>query len=358
MAKIDVGVLGATGMVGQRFVSLLDGHPWFKVAVVAASPSTAGKTYSEAVKDRWIIEKDVPKSTSKLVLKTVEDDMEEIAKEVSVVFSAFDLDKDAIKRIEEGYAKLGVAVISNNSAHRWTDDVPMIMPEINPDHVELIDAQRKKRKWKGLIAVKPNCSLQSYVPVVKALEEYGVSKVEVTTLQALSGAGKTHETWPEMADNVNPLIGGEEGKSEDEPLKIFGSIKNGKIVNASDISISATCIRVPVSNGHMASVALSLDKDISEKEFISALNSFNNPIKDLGLPSAPEPMIKYFKEEDRPQTKLDRDFEDGMGITVGRLRKDPVLGWKLVALSHNTIRGAAGGAILVAELLKAKGYIG
>ncbi|MDP7115481.1 MAG: aspartate-semialdehyde dehydrogenase [Candidatus Woesearchaeota archaeon] len=358
MKKIKVGVLGATGMVGQRFVSLLDSHPWFEVVAVAASPSTAGKTYAEVAKDRWIIDESIPNSVGKLILKKVEDDMEEIANEVELVFSAFDLDKDSIQRIEEGYAALGVAVVSNNSAHRWTEDVPMIIPEVNPEHVKLIDSQRKNRGWKkGFIAVKPNCSIQSYVPVVKALEQFGVSKIEVTTLQALSGAGKTFETWPEMEDNVNPLIGGEECKSEDEPLKILGSVKNGKIVNASGIHISATCIRVPISHGHMASVALSLNKDISEKEFIDALNNFQNPIAELKLPSAPEPMIKYFSEEDRPQTRLDRDFADGMGITVGRLRKDPVLGWKFVALSHNTIRGAAGGAILVAELLKAKGYI-
>ena len=352
---IKTGILGATGMVGQRFVSLLDGHPWFEVVAVAASPNSAGKTYAEAVKGRWCMPGGIPAAIGSLTVKEVEGDRDAIANEVDLVFSAIDMDKDDIRRVEEEYAQ-DVAVVSNNSAHRWTEDVPMIMPEINPDHVTLIDAQRKKRGWKGLLAVKPNCSLQSYVPVISALQSFDVKKVEVTTLQAISGAGKTFKTWPEMVDNVIPFIGGEEEKSEREPMKILGNVADGRIEEAKSPVISATCIRVPVSDGHMASVAMELGREMSEKDFITRLESYN-PLAGMDLPSAPKQMIRYCPEDDRPQTHDERDYADGMGVTVGRLRKDDVLGWKFVALSHNTIRGAAGGAILVAELLKAKGYV-
>ncbi len=358
MAKIKVGILGATGMVGQRFVSLLQNHPWFEVVSVAASPRSAGKNYEEAVKGRWTIDTEIPNNIKKITVKKVEEDMDEIADEVDFVFSALDMDKEKIREIEEAYAGKDIPVISNNSAHRWTEDVPMIIPEINPEHIELIDVQRKNRGWnKGLIAVKPNCSIQSYVPVIKALEKYNPVKVEVTTAQAISGAGKTFDTWPEMVDNVIPFIKNEEEKSEKEPMKVLGKIVDGKLILAESPKISATCLRVAAVDGHMASVSIGLGREISDKEFTDAIADFDNPIAELNLPSSPKEFIKYFDEEDRPQTKLDRDFGKGMGITVGRLRKDPILGWKFVALSHNTIRGAAGGAILVAELLKAKGLI-
>lgn len=358
MNKLKVGILGATGMVGQRFVSLLDRHPWFDLVVVAASPRSAGKTYEEAVKGRWVMETRIPENVKKLIIKEVEGDINKIAKEVDLVFSALDMDKEKIREIEEAYASKDVPVVSNNSAHRWTEDVPMIIPEINPGHIKLIDMQRKNRGWKkGLIAVKPNCSIQSYVPIIKALERYGPKKMEVTTAQAISGSGKTFGTFPEIVDNVIPFIRNEEEKSEKEPMKVLGKIKGSKIVLAEMPKISATCLRVAAADGHIASVSIELGRDISEKEFIDAIENYDNPIAKLNLPSAPKQFIKYFNEEDRPQTKLDRNYENGMGITVGRLRKDPILGWKFVSLSHNTVRGAAGGAILVAELLKARGYI-
>lgn len=355
MEKLRAGILGATGMVGQRFITLLDAHPWFEVAYVAASPSSAGKTYEEAVKGRWKMENEIPSNAKKLIVKRVEEDIDEIRGKVDFVFSALDMDKQKIMEVEEKYAARGIPVVSNNSAHRWTDDVPMIIPEINPEHTRLIDTQRKKRKWKGLIAVKPNCSLQSYVPIIKALDRYKPKKVIVTTLQAVSGAGKTLEGWPEMEENVIPFIKNEEEKSEKEPLKILGKITNGKLKLAKSPEISATCIRVPVEDGHMASVEMQFGRKINERQFVGGIERYN-PIAKLNLPSSPKQFIKYFKEEDRPQTRLDRDFGNGMGITVGRLRKDN-FGWKFVALSHNTIRGAAGGAILLAELLKAKGYL-
>lgn len=359
MSKIKVGILGATGMVGQRFMTLLDNHPWFEVSCVAASPSSVGKTYEEAVKGRWQMKSEIPEKVRKLVVKRVEEDINEICKEVDFVFSALDMDKQKIREVEEAYASKDIPVVSNNSAHRWTEDVPMIIPEINPEHIKLIDIQRKKRKWKkGFIAVKPNCSIQSYVPIIKALEKFNPQKVLVTTLQAISGAGKTFETWPEMIENVIPFIKNEEEKSEKEPLKVLGRITNGKLKLAEKPLISATCIRVPVEDGHMASVEIEMKKDIEKGDFVNAIVKYDNPIASLNLPSAPQEFIKYFEQDDRPQTKLDRDFGNGMGITVGRLRNDNIFGWKFVALSHNTIRGAAGGAILLAELLKAKGYLG
>lgn len=356
MGKLRTGILGATGMVGQRFITLLENHPWFEVTSVAASPSSAGKPYEKAVSGRWKMEKEIPPNAKNLVVKRVEEDINEICKEVDFVFSALDMDKSKIMEIEEAYASKGIPVVSNNSAHRWTDDVPMIIPEINPEHINLIDIQRKKRNWKGFIAIKPNCSIQSYVPIIKALDRYRPKKVLATTLQAVSGAGRTLAGWPEMEENVIPFIKNEEEKSEKEPIKILGKITNGKLKLAKSPYISATCIRVPVEDGHMASVEIQFGKKITEKQFINDVENYNNPIAKLNLPSAPKQFIKYFKEEDRPQTRLDRDFGHGMGIAVGRLRKDN-FGWKFVALSHNTIRGAAGGAILLAELLKAKGYL-
>ncbi len=330
MSKIPVGILGATGMVGQRFISLLENHPWFEVTAVAASHRSVGKTIVN------------------LTIQAVEKDMNKIAQKVRLVFSCLDMGKQDIKRIEEAYASLGVAVVSNNSAHRWTKDVPMIMPEINPEHIELIRKQQKNRGWdKGFIVVKPNCSIQSYVPLLAPLLKFRPKKIVVTTLQAVSGAGKTMQTWPEMQDNVIPNMPGEEEKSEKEPMKIWG---------AKSPKISATCIRVPVEDGHMASVAVSFTKKPTLKQIINIWQKFN-PLKDLNLPSAPYPFITIMKEEDRPQTRLDRMVGKGMGISVGRLREDKVLDFSFVGLSHNTIRGAAGGAILTAELLKKKGYI-
>ncbi|MBU6142148.1 aspartate-semialdehyde dehydrogenase [Patescibacteria group bacterium] len=356
--KVRVGVLGATGMVGQRFLSLLDGHPWFEVVEIAASPRSAGKAYEEAVMGRWLLESPIPLAVKGMKLKAVEEDLDVIAQNVDLVFSAIDADKAKIKELEERYAAAGVAVVSNNSAHRWTDDVPMLMPEVNADHIALIDAQRAKRGWTtGLLAVKPNCSLQSYVPILAALSEFKPKTVSVTTLQAISGAGKTFATWPEMVDNCIPFISGEEEKSEKEPMKILGSVEGDHIVNASVPAISATCIRVAVADGHMASASVVFEKKPSLEQIIKAVERFPNPLAGLDLPSAPKQFITYFSEPDRPQTKLDRDYERGMGITCGRFREDGPSGWKFVALSHNTIRGAAGGAILGAELLYKKGYI-
>jgi aspartate-semialdehyde dehydrogenase len=355
--KIKIGILGATGMVGQRFVTLLKDHPYFEVVVVAASPRSAGKKYSEAVEGRWSMEESIPENVGNLIVKAVEADIDEITGQVQLVFCALDMDKSEIRRIEEEYAAHEVAVVSNNSAHRWTRDVPMILPEINPDHLELIDIQRKNRGWeKGLIVVKPNCSIQSYVPMLTPLMKFKPTKVVVTTLQALSGAGKTLENWPEMEDNVNPLISGEEEKSEKEPLRIWGSLENGEITLKDGINISATCIRVPVSDGHMASVAISFESVPTKEEIIQSWSDFN-PLSEYNLPSSPNPFITYFEEEDRPQTRTDRDLGKGMGIAAGRLREDNILDYKFIGLSHNTIRGAAGGSILTAELLVKKGYI-
>lgn len=357
MKRIPVGILGATGMVGQRFITLLQNHPWFEIAVVAASPKSAGKKYQEAVKGRWVMEEQIPQKVANLTVLAVEDDMDQIAKSVSFVFSALDLDKDSIQKIENGFAALDVPVVSNNSAHRWTQDVPMIIPEINPDHLKLIPYQQKNRGWKnGFVVVKPNCSIQSYVPLITPLLKFEPKKVVVTTLQAVSGAGKTMESWPEMQENVIPFIGGEEEKSEKEPMKIWGQVKGGVVILAKRPSISASCIRVPVEDGHMATVSISFKKKPSKKAIINAWKKFN-PLVGLNLPSAPNPFINIMEEENRPQTRLDRDLGRGMGISVGRLREDSVLDFKFVGLSHNTIRGAAGGAILTAELLKAKGFL-
>lgn len=357
MKKIRTGILGATGMVGQRFITLLANHPWFEVVVVAASPSSAGKSYEEAVKGRWYMQTAIPARIKNLTVDAVEKDMDKIAGQAQLVFSALDLDKDKIRQIEDSYAQKGVAVVSNNSAHRWTADVPMIMPEINPHHLKLINIQRKNRKWKkGLIAVKPNCSIQSYVTILTALRNYQPQKVMVTSLQSISGAGKTFQTWPEMVDNVIPFIGGEEEKSEKEPMKIWGEVFGNKIKLSVKPKISAKCIRVPTTNGHMAAVSVKFTKIPTEAQIIESVSNFN-PLKNLHLPSSPKKLITYFAEDNRPQTGLDRDLGNGMAISMGRLSEDLFFDWKFIALSHNTIRGAAGGAILLAELLVKKEYV-
>lgn len=356
--KIPVGILGATGMVGQRFISLLENHPWFEVKCVAASSRSAGRAYKEAVENRWVLNSKIPEQINNLRVFEVESDREKIASDVKFVFSALNMSKDKIRDIENNYASMGIPVVSNNSAHRWTEDVPMIIPEVNPQHIELIDIQRKNRKWeKGFIVVKPNCSIQSYVPVIEAWKEFSPEKVIVSTYQAISGAGKTFKNWPEMRDNVIPFIPGEEEKSEEEPKKVWASIIDGKLQFSPLPKISATCVRVPVTDGHLVSVNVEFKTKPKKEDLVNAILNFNNPIKDLNLPSSPEILLKYFEEEDRPQTLLDRDLGGGMGIGIGRIREDSVLHWKFVALSHNTIRGAAGGAILTAEMLTKKGYI-
>jgi aspartate-semialdehyde dehydrogenase len=358
MAKLRVGILGATGMVGQRFVTLLANHPWFEVTQLAASPRSAGKTYADAVAGRWSMTDPVPVAFAAMIVQDVREDMRSITANVDLVFSALDLDKVAIQQIEEDYATAGVAVISSNSAHRWTEDVPVIMPEVNPHHSVLIDTQRAERGWTtGLLVAKPNCSIQSYVPILTALEKFRPDGISVVSLQAISGAGKTFDTWPEMIDNVVPFIKGEEEKSEREPFKIWGKIQAGMITLADGPTISATCIRVPLSDGHMASVNVRFKKDTTKEQLIEAVRNYDNPIAKLGLPSAPQQYITYMEEPDRPQAKLDRNIEHGMGIAIGRLRQNIRRDWQFVTLAHNTIRGAAGGAILTAELLVAQGYI-
>ncbi|MBI4038892.1 aspartate-semialdehyde dehydrogenase [Candidatus Daviesbacteria bacterium] len=355
MKKIPVGIIGATGMVGQRFVTLLKNHPFFDIVALAASPRSVNQKYQQAVKGRWVMSEPIPKSIKNIRVMGVEKDLEEIAKRVELVFSALDMEKEKIRSVEDGFANLGVVVVSNNSAHRWTKDVPMIMPEINPQHLKLIKHQQENHGWKrGFVVVKPNCSIQSYVPMLTPLLKYGIKKVVVTTLQAVSGAGKILKDWPQMQENLIPNIPGEEEKSEIEPSKIWGKLIDGQI-KLTGPAISATCIRVPLEDGHMAAVAVSFKKKVSKKQIINEWKKFN-PLKFLKLPSAPNPFITYFEEDDRPQTKLDRNLEDGMGIAAGRLREDGE-GFKFIGLSHNTIRGAAGGAILTAELLMKKGYI-
>ena len=355
--KLRVGVLGATGMVGQRFLSLLENHPWYEVVVVAASPKSAGKTYEEAVGGRWKMTTPMPESIKKLVVMNV-NDVEEVAKLVDFVFSAVDMSKEEILAIEEAYAKTETPVVSNNSAHRWTKDVPMIIPELNPEHAQIIESQKKRLGTKrGFIAVKPNCSIQSYAPVLFAWKEYELFEVIATTYQAISGAGKTFKDWPEMVENIIPYISGEEEKSEKEPLRIFGQIVGDEIVPASEPKISCQCIRVPVLNGHTAAVFIKFKKKVSKEELIKKLAEFKGLPQELNLPSAPKQFIKYFEEDNRPQVKLDVDYENGMGVCIGRLREDSIYDFKFVGLSHNTLRGAAGGAVLCAELLTAKEYI-
>ena len=355
--KLKVGILGGTGMVGQRFIALLENHPWFEVTTVAASPRSAGKTYEEAVGDRWKMTTPMPEAVKKLVVMNV-NEVEKVAAEVDFVFSAVDMSKDEIKAIEEAYAKTETPVVSNNSAHRWTPDVPMVVPEINPEHFEVIESQKKRLgTTRGFVAVKPNCSIQSYAPILTAWKKFGVKEVVVTTYQAISGAGKTFKDWPEMVENIIPFIGGEEEKSEQEPLRLWGKIENGEIVKAEGPVITSQCIRVPVLNGHTAAVFVKFDKKPSKDELIKAMVEFSGVPQELELPSAPKQFIQYLEEDNRPQVKLDVDYENGMGVSVGRLREDSVYDYKFVGLSHNTVRGAAGGAVLCAELLKAQGYI-
>ncbi len=355
--KLQVGILGATGMVGQRFISLLENHPWFEVKSVAASPRSAGKTYEEAVGGRWKMDTPMPEAVKNMIVKNV-NEVEAVAAEVDFVFSAVDMSKEELKKIEEEYAKTETPVVSNNSAHRWTPDVPMVVPEINPEHFEVIESQKKRLgTTKGFVAVKPNCSIQSYAPVLTAWKEFEPYEVIATTYQAISGAGKTFKDWPEMNGNIIPYIGGEEEKSEQEPLRIWGHIENGEIVKADSPVITTQCIRVPVLNGHTAAVFVKFRKKPTKEQLIEKLTSFSGLPQELNLPSAPKQMIQYLEEDDRPQVALDVDYENGMGISVGRLREDTVYDYKFVGLSHNTLRGAAGGAVLCAETLKAKGYI-
>lgn len=355
--KLRVGILGATGMVGQRFISLLGNHPWYEVVTVAASPRSAGKTYEEAVGDRWKMTTPMPEAVKKLVVMNV-NEVEKVAASVDFVFSAVDMTKDEIRAIEEEYAKTETPVVSNNSAHRWTPDVPMVVPEVNPEHFDVIEFQKKRLgTTRGFIAVKPNCSIQSYAPVLTAWMEYEPYEVVATTYQAISGAGKTFKDWPEMEGNIIPYIGGEEEKSEQEPLRIWGHIENGVIVKAESPVITCQCIRVPVLNGHTAAVFVKFKKKPTKEQLIEKLVNFKGIPQELELPSAPKQFIQYLEEDNRPQVSLDVDFEHGMGISVGRLREDTVYDYKFVGLSHNTVRGAAGGAVLCAELLTAKGYI-
>jgi len=355
--KLKVGVLGATGMVGQRFVTLLENHPWYEVAVVAASPSSAGKSYAEAVHGRWTLRTPLPAPAGRLTLAAASD-VEAIARQVDFVFCAVDLSKEDTAKLEEAYARAETPVVSNNSAHRGTPDVPMMIPEVNPEHARIIEAQRRRLGTRrGFVAVKPNCSLQSYVPALHPLRDFGPTRVAVCTYQAISGAGKTFESWPEMTDNVIPFIKGEEEKSEKEPMKLWGVIDGDRIVDARLPVISAQCVRVPASDGHLAAVFVQFEKKPSREEILQRWRTFEGRPQQLGLPSAPKPFLTYFEDESRPQTRLDRDLGGGMGVALGRLRPDALFDYRFVALSHNTVRGAAGGAVLSAELLTKEGYL-
>ena len=358
MKTYKVGIIGGTGMVGQRFISLMERHPWFQLTAIAASPRSAGKTYEEAVGARWAMDTPIPAQAKTMVVLDAQADAAKVAEQVDFVFSAVDMKKEEIRALEEAYAQLECPVVSNNSAHRWTPDVPMVVPEINPEHIQVIEAQRKRLGTKrGFIAVKSNCSLQSYVPALHPLRSFGLERVLVCTYQAISGAGKTFDTWPEMLDNVIPYIGGEEEKSEQEPLKLWGKVENGVIVNASGPAFTAQCLRVPVSNGHMAAVFADFANKPAEDEIKALWAGFKGRAQELALPSAPKQFLHYFDEPDRPQTRLDRMLEGGMAVSIGRLRPDTQYDYKFVCLSHNTLRGAAGGAVLLAELLCAEGYI-
>ncbi|MBQ1822708.1 MAG: aspartate-semialdehyde dehydrogenase [Lachnospiraceae bacterium] len=355
--KLRVGILGATGMVGQRFIALLENHPWFEVTTVAASPSSAGKTYAEAVEGRWKMDTPIPEAVKSLVMKNV-NEVEEVAADVDFVFSAVNMSKDEIKAIEEAYAKAECPVVSNNSAHRWTPDVPMVVPEVNPDHIKVIEDQKKRLGTKrGFIAVKPNCSIQSYSPAITAWLEFEPYEAVVSTYQAISGAGKTFKDWPEMEGNIIPFISGEEEKSELEPLRIWGKVEDGKIVPADFIKITAQCIRVPILYGHTATCFINFRKKPTKEQLIQKLREFKGVPQELDLPSAPKHFIQYLEDDNRPQVQLDVNYENGMGVSIGRLREDSLFDYKFVGLSHNTIRGAAGGGVLCAELLTAKGYI-
>ena len=357
MEKLRVGILGGTGMVGQRFIQILENHPWFEVARIAASPRSAGKTYEEAVDGRWKLDEPVPENVKNIRIQDI-NDIHGVADDVDFILSAVNMSKDEIRAIEEAYAKSETPVVSNNSAHRWTPDVPMIIPEINPEHTDIIEYQKKRLgTTRGFIAVKPNCSIQAYTPALAAWKEYGPIEVIASTYQAISGAGKTFRDWPEMNGNVIPYISGEEEKSEQEPLKIFGHIEDGKIVKADSPKISCQCIRIPVLYGHTATVFVKFKENPSKEELVEKLVNFGGLPQQLGLPSAPKQFIQYCEEDDRPQVRLDVDYERGMGISIGRLRPDTIFDWKFVGLSHNTIRGAAGGAVECAELLKVQNYI-
>ena len=357
MKQYKVGIIGATGMVGQRFATLLENHPWFTVTTVAASARSAGKRYEDAVGSRWAMKTPMPAAMKDMIVYDATADIDKITSQVDFVFCAVDMKKDEIRALEEAYAKAECPVISNNSAHRGTPDVPMIIPEINDDHAEIIHAQRRRLGTKrGFIAVKSNCSLQSYVPAIHAIKDLGIKKVLACTYQAISGAGKTFARWPEMVDNVIPYIGGEEEKSEREPLKLWGHIEGDHIVNAEKPTITAQCFRVPVSDGHTAAVFVSFDKKPTKEQMLETWANFRGPAQELDLPSAPKQFLHYFTELDRPQPKLDRNTENGMAVCIGRLREDTLLDYKFACMSHNTLRGAAGGAVLLAELLAAKGY--
>ncbi len=355
--KLKVGILGATGMVGQRFITLMDNHPWFETVCLAASPRSAGKTYEEAVGDRWKMQIPMPEAVKNMIVHNV-NEVEEVASQVDFVFSAVDMTKEEIKAIEEEYAKTETPVVSNNSAHRWTEDVPMVVPEINPEHYEVIKYQKERLgTTRGFVAVKPNCSIQSYAPVLTAWKKFEPVEVIATTYQAISGAGKTFKDWPEMVGNIIPFIGGEEEKSEQEPLKLWGKVEDGVIKKATSPTITTQCIRVPVLDGHTAAVFVKFAKKPSKEELIQALKEFSGKPQELELPSAPKQFIQYLEEDNRPQVALDVNYENGMGVSVGRLREDIVYDYKFVGLSHNTLRGAAGGAVLSAEMLVAEGYI-
>ncbi len=357
MKQYKVGIIGATGMVGQRFAILLENHPWFKVEVLAASPRSAGKSFKDAVGSRWAMPKPMPEAMKDMIVLDATADIEKIASAVDFVFCAVDMKKDEIKALEEAYAKAECPVISNNSANRGVYDVPMVVPEINPEHIEVISAQRARLGTKrGFIAVKSNCSIQSYVPALHPLMKFGIKNVLACTYQAISGAGKTFETWPEMADNLIPFIGGEEEKSEKEPLKVWGKIADGKIINAEYPQITTQCLRVPVSDGHTAAVFVKFESKPSKEEILKLWKEFAGVPQELELPSAPKQFLNYFEEDNRPQVKLERDLENGMAISIGRLREDTQYDYKFVCISHNTLRGAAGGGVLMAELLAAKGY--
>ncbi len=358
MEKYKVGIIGGTGMVGQRFVTLMENHPWFQLTAIAASPRSAGQRYEDAVSGRWAMTTPIPEEAKNLVVLDATADVEKIAGLVDFVFCAVDMKKDEIRALEEQYAKAECPVVSNNSAHRWTEDVPMVVPEMNPEHLDVIPAQRERLGTKrGFIAVKSNCSIQSYAPALHPLLKFGVKNVVVCTYQAISGAGKTFERWPEMVDNLIPYIGGEEEKSEKEPLKVWGKVENGKIVNAEGPAITAQCLRVPVSDGHTAAVFMSFENKPSMDEIKECWVNFKGRAQELELPSAPKQFLHYFEEDNRPQAKLDRNLEGGMSVSLGRLRPDSQFDYKFVGLSHNTLRGAAGGAVLLAELLCAEGYI-
>jgi aspartate-semialdehyde dehydrogenase len=355
--KLRVGILGATGMVGQRFISLLDNHPWYEVVTLAASERSAGKTYEEAVGDRWKMDTPIPERIRHMVLQNVAD-VEQVASSVDFVFSAVDMTKEEIKAIEEAYAKTETPVVSNNSAHRWTPDVPMVVPEINVEHFDVIAAQKERLgTTRGFIAVKPNCSIQSYAPCLAAWKEFGPKEVVATTYQAISGAGKNFQDWPEMVENLIPYIGGEEEKSEQEPLRVLGKVENGQIVKAALPKIACQCVRVSVLNGHTAAVFVNFEKKPTKEQLIQKLREFKGFPQEANLPSAPKQFIQYLEEDNRPQVKMDVNYEHGMGVSIGRLREDVMFDFKFIGLSHNTVRGAAGGAILCAEALTAKGYI-